>query len=241
MPPPNPDPHAGLPGIGYTAHDPVTGQPLSHDAYAQQSPVGQPVYQPTGPAGYPGGYPGQPGYPAVYPGYVQPGYGVVPMYGVPMIPQGPTRPGAATASAVLQFIQSAFVLIGGIYTIIAASLVQAISDAARASDYYYSDYTGLDRVLSSYKTSIIVVAVATIVAGGLLIAGGVTLLGRKATITWIGCILSLGISVYWVVIITQIGSVANSFLWLPIIYAILPIIALALALAGGTRSWAAGR
>jgi hypothetical protein len=242
MPPPNPDPQSGLPGIGYTAHDPVTGQPLGRpDAYGQQSPTGQPVYQPSGPAGYPG-YPAQPGYPAVYPGYPQPGYGMVPMYGVPMVAPGPARPGGATAAAVLQFVQSAFVLIGGIYTIIAASLVQAISTATiRSGSYYYEDYSGLDRVLSSYKTAIIVVAVATVVAGGLLIAGGVTLLGRKTPITLVACLLSLGISVFWIVIITQLSSYASAFLWIPIVYAVLPIIALALALGSGVRGWSASR
>ncbi|MTD16968.1 hypothetical protein GIS00_23820 [Nakamurella sp. YIM 132087] len=239
---PNPDPSSGLPGVGYTAHDPLTGQPISTpEVYPQQSSTGQPVYQaPPPPPGY--AQPGyaQPGYPQPYPpGYPpQAGYGyppyAMPVY-YPVVPPRPARPGAATASAVLQFVQSGFVLIGAIYTL-GGSM---IFDLVDSSSFYYSG--GSSGWESTYGTQFTVVAVATFLVGGLLIAGGATLLGRRSLLTVIACLGSLAISVYWIIFVTNLVSVLQALLWLPIMLAVMPIISLALVMGGSVRTWIAAR
>ena len=56
----------------------------------------------------------------------------------------------------------------------------------------------------------------------------------------IGCLVSLGLSAYWLVRISGI-SYADFGLWVPIIYAVLPIIALALTMGAEVRRWARQR
>ena len=225
--PGNPSGQAGYPGQAYPgqgypgqAH-PTAGYPSQGYPPAGPTPTGYPA-QPYGPGygpGYgPAGYPAagqQPGYPGGYPPV---GYQMVPMYPVP---QRATRPGGATAAAVLAYVQSGFVLIGGVVM--------------------FSGSAGLDSVRrgTSLSSELTVIGIITVLAGGLLIAGATTLLNRKPALLLLGNALSIAVSLYFVV---RLADVAYGIgLWVPIIYAILPVISIALASSKDVRSWARAR
>lgn len=210
--PENPPVQSGYPVPGY----PTTGYPA-----ASYPPAGYPVQQ------YPLGYPAQqyaPGYAApgyAAPGQPPPGYpGGYPPVGyqmVPMYPRRPARPGGATAAAVLAYVQSGFVLIGGV-------VMFSGSDLSRGNN------------LSSELT---VIGILTVLAGGLLIAGATTLLSRKPALLLLGNALSIAISLYFV--IRLMDFVYGVALWVPILFAVLPIISIALACTADVRAWARAR
>jgi hypothetical protein len=207
--------------------DPNTGdQPSGQPGGYHQAPD-QPGFPPAPgyyqqPPGYPQPAAGQPyqqaGYPtAGYPsaGYPQPGYP-----GYPPVPAGPVRPGAVTAAAVLAFVQGGVVLISGIV------LLSVVNEISRRVD----GYTG-------GKTEAWILTIAVILAGALLIAGGVQILKGPTGVVIGGAALSLLISVYFLV-----RSEFNAaVVWLALSYAVLPVIILAFALGAGARSWAARR
>ncbi len=119
------------------------------------------AYSPYPPIGYPVGYPV--------------GYQLV-----PLVPVGPRRPGTAIASAVLQFVQSGFVLIGAFWLLFVGSVGETFRVRSGADEA-----TGL--------------GVAALLAFGLLIAGGVMVLSGRVAMTVLACLVSLGISAYFVV------------------------------------------
>jgi hypothetical protein len=212
------NPAAGYPPQGYPAQEyPAQGYP----------PAGYPGagYPPGGPAqqyapGYAAaGYPvaGQP--PAGYPGgYAPVGYQMVPMYPVP---GRPAKPGAATAASVLAYVQSGFVLIG---SLVMFSGSAGLDDFSRGNN------------LSSELT---VIGILTVLAGGLLIAGATTLLNRKPGLLLLGNALSIAVSLYFV--LRLMDFVYGIALWVPILYAVLPIISIALACTTDVRTWARAR
>lgn len=222
------DPAAGYPPAGYpTAGYPATGYAPAQYPAAQQYPPAQQYPQaqyasgqqfPT--PGYPP--PGRPvaGYPAGYgpPAYGPAGYQLVPMYPVP---QRPARPGGATAAAVLAYVQSGFVLVGGVSM--------------------FSGSAGLDSLSrgTSLSSELTVMGVVTVLAGGLLIAGATTTLNRKPGLLLLGSGLSIAISLYFA--IRLMDTVFGFALWLPILFAVLPIIAIALACTKDVRGWARAR
>ncbi|MDQ3576073.1 MAG: hypothetical protein M3443_00380 [Actinomycetota bacterium] len=138
--------------------------------------------------------------------------------------RGPIRPGAATASAVLMFIQAAVVLFSTFYVLFFASLAGSAS-AAGVSE------------ADSYETEFTIIGILQLVSVGLLIFGGVQLLsgnrnGRVLTI--VACGVQLAFVVYWMI---RIGSLpdfnvdgSTFFFVVPLIYAVLPLVALPLAL-----------
>ena len=213
------DPVTGAPlppVLGYPAHGyPTSGYPqagFSQSGYPQRG-YPQPGYLQ---GGYPQpGYP-QPGHPA---GYPPEGYQLVPMYPV----QRPAaKPGGATAAAVLAYVQSGFVLIGGVVMFFGSAGL---------------DSFGRNGSLSSELT---VIGIVALLAGGLLIAGATTLLNRKPALLLLGNALSIAISLYFV--IRLIDFVDGIALWVPILYAVLPVISTALACTRDVRAWArAGR
>ena len=188
----------------------------------------------------PGGYdpvtgqplpPGPPAYSAVDPyappapysapafgGYPPAGYQYVPMY--PMVPAVPRKPGGAVAAAVLGFVQSAFVLLGALVILTGAA--------------------GFDSIDNSLSSEFTVVGILTLISGGLLIAGGVTILNRRPALLSVGCGLSVAISVYFVIRLSDYSGL-DFALWLPLIYAVLPIIAIALSLGADVRAWSRAR
>ena len=218
-----PSGQAGHQGQGYPGQNyPTAGHPSQGYPAAGSTPPGYP------PPGYPGQQYGQsypnPGYAAAGPppgygaGYPPVGYQMVPMYPVP---QRATKPGGATAAAVLAYVQSGFVLIGGVVM--------------------FSGSAGLDSVRrgSSLSSELTVIGIITVLAGGLLIAGATTLLNRKPALLLLGNALSIAVSLYFVVRLLDVAYGIG--LWVPIIYAILPVISIALASSKDVRSWARAR
>jgi hypothetical protein len=191
-------------------------------------------YNPAGYSGQPGqaGYPGQPGYPAGgYPGqpaqpaYGQPAYGPPPGYppgygDYPPAPVANRRPGAVTAAAVLAFVQAGLVIVAGIVLLSGGTSM--------------IDYGGQ---VSGLGTEWTIVAIITIICGGVILAGGVQLFKGKAALVVIGSALSLLISVYWVIRISSFDvNIGPALVW-PLIFAVLPVITLALALGSSSKAW----
>jgi len=226
----------------------ATGRPTGSEDFG--SPYSGPphtqafVTQPGQATGYgygePTGYAGPSGYQA--PGYGQgippPGYspgpghapnpGIQAPYGYPQygytMQRGPVRPGGATASAVLMFIQAAVVLISTFYVLFFASLAGGAS-AAGVSE------------ADSYETEFTIIGILQLVSVGLLIFGGVQLLsgsGNGRVLTIVACGVQLAFVVYWMI---RIGSLpefdidgSTFFFVVPLMYAVLPLVALPLAL-----------
>lgn len=205
----------GYPAQGY---DPNAGYPATQGYDQQAGYQGQP--------GYPGaapGYPGQPGYPGAqhgYPGqpYAPPGY--QPGYFVPA-PAAATKPGSVKASAVLAFIQAGFVLISGITLLSGSTAFMDISET------------------SSIATELMVVAIVTILTGGLLIAGGAQVFNGKLQLIVIAAVVSLLLSVYWFIRLTSLDVEAGVAMIWPMIFAVLPIIIISLCLGSTAKTWAA--
>lgn len=190
----------------------------SSTAYAQPGGYAQqPNYAAYGVVQPAPGYPANPGYPTG-PGYPPP-YGYPP-YGYPM-QRGPIRPGGATASAVLMFIQAAVVLISTFYVLFFASLAGGVSAA------------GVSRA-DSLETEFTIIGILQLVSVGLLIFGGVQLLGGSGRIvTIIACGAQLAFVLYWMIRIGSLpdfGEDAAFFFVVPLFYAVLPLVALPLAL-----------
>ncbi len=226
-----PDPNGFGAGGGF---DPVTGQalPPGPATYSAVDPYAAPVQPLPGfpPPAYqqPGyqqpGYP-HPGYPQ--PGYQQPGYPLgygaqgPPPYGVPfgyqmvpMVAPRPPKPGGAVAAAVLGYIQSGFVLIGGLAL--------------------FSGAAGFEILDGRIGGELTVIAILAVIAGGLLVAGATTLLNRKPALLNVGAALSLVISLYFII---RLSDFEFGVVWVPIIYAVLPILIIALAAGREVRSW----
>jgi hypothetical protein len=194
--------------------DPNTGsQPAQPDHPGYQAHPPQPGYPQPGAAG---GYQ-QPGYqPAGYPppGYPPPGYGYPPP-GYP--PAKPGRPGSITAAAVLAFVQGGVVLVSGIFLLAAVS-----------------EFTKRVSGFSGGEGEAWAVTIAVLLSGVLLVVGGVRLLKGPSGVVSAGCVVSLAISIYFLIRTEFNGGVVG----LALGYAVLPIIILCFALGGTARSWA---
>lgn len=204
QPPSSWEPHGGQ-------QDYPQGQ--SQNPYGSTESFGQqPAYTP--PPQY-GGYPPtgyDPRYPGGQGGYGQPGY--PPQYGTPYGPpggSGPERPGAALAAAVLSYIQAGIVLLSS-FVVLAAG---------------------------SADTEFLLVGIVQLISVGLLIFGAVQLTsgtGRMIMI-WASA-LQLALVVYWLIRFTSIASDldfdadSGVLVVLPLFFAVMPAVALALALNG---------
>ena len=227
----------GPPSPPYPAVDPQAPawarQAHAQGAYEPAPPTGhaQPIFPPTQqqqphqqpgylPPGYvPNGYPQQ-GFPP--PGYVGPGFppgpyppGTNPFVGYSPGPSGAPKPGVVTAAAVLAFVQAGFLVFGGLISFAGARVVADLSVAV--------DGSGL----------LITLGILALVAAGLLIAGGVSVQRRKPGLLIVGSAVSLGLSLWWLVLLSE-GSAAVTT---PLVFAVLPIISLSLALSAPARSW----
>lgn len=199
-----------------TSYDPVTGQqlPPGPPAYSAVDPSAQQPYPPQLYAQQPG-YPSQPyaSQPG-YPGYPPAGYQFAPMY--PVVAVRPPTPGGAIAAAVLAFVQAGFVLIGSVFMFTGAGL-----DQGSGSDRYSSEFAVTGAIL--------------LIVGGLLIAGGTTMLNRRSMLLALGGLLSIALSVYFVIRFADFAF--GVAVWVPIIYAVLPVVAIALSRGSDVRSW----
>lgn len=225
-----PDPASENPRSAYTGPPQTQAHPSQQTGgfgYGEQGGYAAPPGYPA--PGYgpvpqpPPGYPPNTGYPAPY------GY---PPYGYPM-PRGPIRPGGATASAVLMFIQAAVVLVSTFYVLFFASLAGSASSAG---------VSGAD----SYETEFTVIGILQLVSVGLLIFAGVQLLGGNSrTLTIVACGIQLVFVVYWMI---RIGTLpefdldgSTFFFVVPLMYAVLPLVALPLALAKPVTDYLAAK
>lgn len=155
------------------------------------------------PPGYPPGYgyppPGYapPGY--APPGYAPYGYPGYPPYGYPPVP-GDARPGPATTAAVLAFVLSGLLILGGLLLFLGGAIAGDVENS-----FDSGTHIGLELALDG---------VANLVAGSLLIAGGVSLLGRKRNgrvLLSIGGGIVAALSVYWTVRFDDIRSDSWTF------------------------------
>jgi hypothetical protein len=150
------------------------GQPHSGQPYPAQPYAGQP-YPPQPAYGMPG-YPG-PGYP---PGY--PGYG-------PYAPAQAARPGVVVAASVLSFVVAGLLFIAALLLFLGASVVSGLSES-------------LDRNSTTTITEILLDGLIDMISGGLLLAGGIVVLGRRAngrTLYSIGAGACIAAGIYWLV------------------------------------------
>jgi hypothetical protein len=181
----------------------------------------QPGMQP-GMQSPPGGFPQAPQAPAY-----QQGYG-----GMPQAPQeysgGPIqRPGGTTAAAVLAFVQGGITLITTGILMIALA---AITDIANKAD----DTTAGGIDISGSLAEGWIVSIVQLIGVGLLIYGGVKLLsGTPGPLFMIACGLQIALVIYWLV-----RSAAPV---VPVVLAVMPIVALALTFSGTHKQFVASR
>lgn len=169
----------------------------------------QPSYTP--PPQY-GGYP-----PAAYgTPYGQPGYAAP--YGVPYgAPTGPQRPGAALAAAVLSYIQAGVVLICSFFVLAAGTAV----------------------------TELLLIGIVQLISVGLLIFGAVQVTsGTGRMMLFLGNGVQLALVVYYLIRISTLGSDlegadSEGAVVIPLFFAVMPAVALGLALSGAVTRFIA--
>jgi hypothetical protein len=110
----------------------------------------------------------------------------------PEYSQGPiSRPGVATAAAVLAFVQAGITAIPGVLQLIGAASNNNANTAAG----------------NPPTAVLLLVAIAELAGVALLIVGGVQLMGGKSrTMMIAGCALELAICVYWIIYAASIDS-----------------------------------
>lgn len=218
---------------------------MSQQPYGQQpGNYGQPG---TPPQGYPqsGGYPQQGGYQQSggYPqsgGFQQPAYPQAPSYahgpgGLPQAPPdhgrgGPIeKPGGVTGAAVLAFIQAGITLIttGLLFLALAAS-------EGMASDL------GVD--LGGALAEFWVVAFVQLAGVVILIFGAVQLMSGTARTLFVAAAgLQIALCLYWLIrSVTASGDSATGAgvsVVIPVLFAVMPVIALILSLGGTTSKY----
>jgi hypothetical protein len=142
------------------------------------------------PPAYPiAGYPGQPYAPAPHPGYPPGhpgGYPVVPYpQGYAWAPVEP-QPGTILGASILAYINSGLLILSGSLLLFGAAVIHDIDKATRS-------HTG-------YGTELAVDGVLNLIAGGLLIAGGVALTNRRTSgrvMLTAGAAVVLAECIYW--------------------------------------------
>jgi hypothetical protein len=128
------------------------------------------------------GYPGQPYAPAGYAGY-PPAYPAYPGYAWP--PAEP-QPGTILGASILAYINSGLLILSGSLLLFGAAVIHDIDKATRS-------HTG-------YGTELAFDGVLNLIAGGLLIAGGVALSNRRTSgrvMLTVGTAVVLAECVYW--------------------------------------------
>lgn len=203
-----------------------SGDPVAvPDPYAAQPYPGQPqpgqAYQP-----YPTQpYAGQP-YPAYPPAYYPPTYG--PGY-APRPHPDDARRGLAMASAVLAFIDAGLLILAGALLLFGASVAASIAHS-------------LDSSASSYTAEFAFDGVLDIVAGGLLIAGGVNLLGGRPigrTMQSVGGVIVLVEGIYWPARFSA-SSVPSIIVW-DVLFSTLAVLLLVFTWVPTVTRWLTGR
>lgn len=181
------------------------------------TPADNPYLQ-AGPYGQPGGQP-----PYGYPYPPPPGY----PYGYRPIPVSEQRPGTLTAAAVLGYVTAGLLILAGIILFSGASLVNDIDNQLGTNhDSLTAEFT-FDGFLN-------------LLAGGLLIAGGVVMTGRRDNgriVYTVGAAIVLVEAIYWLArwsskLDNDVGVIVYGLL-----FAALTIIGLSLAWTRASSSW----
>lgn len=199
---------------------PYSGPPATPPGYGQQ---GYPGYQQGYPyGGHQGGYPPAYGPPQPYP-Y---GYPYPPPY-PGYVPPRPGRPSSVTASAVLAFV------LGGL--LIAAALL-LFAGASFLNDLGNSSTTDTDAASTEFTVD----GFINLVAGGLLITGGVMIMGRNRTgrtMISTAAVIVLGAAIYWVV---RYGGYGGIVIY-AMLFSALAVISISMAFTGTARHWLGSR
>ena len=171
------------------------------------------------------------GYGAPWP---PPGYGYPPVW---TPPRGPARPGQVIAAAVLAFVQSAFVLVGSLYTYFFASVAGWVASEGVGSP------PGMAAVASEGR----VLALVQLLSVVPLVIGGIVVLTRRSRGAWWLLVAALAVQVlialYWLLRLT--GAVgdglgtpeADPVVPFVLVFAVAPLVGLGLLLVGPGRRW----
>ncbi|MEP6598473.1 MAG: hypothetical protein ABJB98_03380 [Actinomycetota bacterium] len=187
--------------------DPYTGPPPMQPP----PPPEVPYYPPAAPGGYPtAGYQVPYGYPpASYPAYPQP------------MAYGPPRPGQVIAAAVLGYVDAGLLILAGVMLFFGASILNGLNSS-------FGD-------TSSVTAELVVDGLLNLLAGGLLIAGGVGLANRNPTgrtLFTIGAAICIAEGVYWLIRVRA----TTATIWV-LLFTSLPIIGLAMIWTRDVRNW----
>ena len=184
---------------------------------------------PTGPAA-PWGY----GAPWPAPGYAYP-----PVWAPPPLRE-PAKPGQVVTAAVLAFVQSAFVLIGTLYTFFLASIAGWVADQGTAP-------SPVDAAVASEGRILALVQLLSVVP---LVVGGIAVLSRRSRGAWWLLVAALAVQVllalYWLLRLTGalgdgLGAPeAGPLVPIVLVFAVAPVVGLGLLLAGPGRRWFEG-
>jgi hypothetical protein len=176
--------------------------------YGQQAYPQQPAYGQPPPAG---GY--------QQPGFAQPGGYPQQAFGAPT---AAPRPGSITAAAVLAFVQGGRVVIASIIVLGAGASVMS---------------SGFNEV-GSVGTWFTILAILGLACGALLIVGGAKAFSGNLNLLTIGCAVSLVLSLGWLIFSMSNGLDFGMALIWPLIFAVLPAIAIGMAMSGNSQTWA---
>src|SRR6476661_9069052 len=184
--------------------DPYGGQPY----YGQQPPA----YPPPGyypPQGYP-----QQGYP-----YAPQAYG----YPQPYYPQQLRRPGTATTSSVLAFVNGGLLIAAAMLLFAGASLISDFGDATQSDTSFTTTEFTLDGLVN-------------LLAAGLLIAGGVMFAGRRTTgrtLIVSGGLIVIAAAIYWM---TRFDGFATTVFY-GLLFTALAVLSIAMSYTATTKAW----
>jgi hypothetical protein len=176
----------------------------------------QPRYTPPPPTVPPHPYPEPQQYGQHYPAY--PPYSPYPQV------FGPPRPGAATASSVVAFVLAALLIIAGIVLFLDATVVHAIGEES-----------GLD--LADPTAEFLFDGMLDLVAGGVLITGGVLLMARNPHgRAWllVGVAVDVAAAMYWLSR-NHGGDAALTFY--AVLFAVLGVVTAALLAPPSVQRW----
>jgi hypothetical protein len=215
---------------------PVDGQ---HGPAGAQDPAQQPYGQPYQQYGQPTqqygadpqyGQPSQPYGQAASP-YGQPQYGApgqqYGQFGQPYQPPvtGPKRPGAVTAAAVLAFVHAGLLLIGGIAALSGGTSILDVTSSEGAT----------------FATMLTILGIIGLACGGVLIGGGVQSYAGKLNLVVIGSAVAVLLCIAWFILLISNDLPTGVALVWPLLYAVLPIIAISLAMGSSAQLWAKSR
>lgn len=181
---------------------------------------GQPYYGQQPPAYPPGHYPQQPYYPQQGYPYAPPGYGYPPPY-----PQQLQRPGTATTSSVLAFVNGGLLIAAAMLLFAGASLISDIGDATQSDTTFSTAEFTIDGLVN-------------LLAAGLLIGGGVTFAGRRVvgrTLIVAGGLIVVAAAIYWMVRFDGFGTTV----FYGLLFTALAVLSMAMAYTATAKAWLA--